>query len=384
MVGGVYFGPPAWKVPAWPAAYATAIADVPLEPPPADRAELVELLRRICPDRTSPWTAALLEQLTARPAYPPRLLILNLLALQPESLLPAALTRNAAAEVAAGWRIIRAALGHPSTIIAVDRHDKITWCHWRRYAAGGQVRVRTVAARYPQGHPRILLRSLVDWPPVWAGRWGSRRGEPKAQSLASPYGDQVGESLWRALSSRLLRRPEPPRFAAPDIIMLDPLLCWVLGTFLYTRRTGVRPVQVFTSGSGPRLILAQVGTSVSAFLESLGLGCAGQWCIRNGMLAGERIDPHAARIQWDTDMLALCPAAEPEAGTDCVRCGWCVEVCPVGLNPVSLWAAAEKRAGLAVADPREAAACMDCGLCSYVCPARLPLAATIRTMRDEG
>ncbi len=356
MVGGVYFGQPAWKVPAWPGAYAAAIPDVPPEPPPADRAELVELLRRICPDRTSPWTAALLEQITARPDSPPRLLILNLLALQPESLLPAALTRNAAAEVAAGWRIIRAALGHPSTIIAVDRHDKTTWCHWRRYAAGGQVRVRAVAARYPQGHPRILLRSLVDGPPVGAGHWRSRRGEPKAQ---------------------------PPRFAAPDIIMLDPLLCWVLGTFLHTRRTGVRPVQVFSSGSGPRLILAQVGTSVSAFLESLGLSCAGQWCIRNGMLAGEMIDPQAARIQWDTDMLSLCPAVEPEAGTDCVRCGWCVEACPVGLNPVSLWAAAEKRVGLAVADPREAAACMDCGLCSYVCPARLPLAATIRTMRQR-
>ncbi len=62
----------------------------------------------------------------------------------------------------------------------------------------------------------------------------------------------------------------------------------------------------------------------------------------------------------------------------CIRCGWCLADCPVGLDPPALLEAVEVRTDeherireIARLYPH---ACVDCGVCSYVCPAGLPLA----------
>ena len=58
--------------------------------------------------------------------------------------------------------------------------------------------------------------------------------------------------------------------------------------------------------------------------------------------------------------------------TACIRCGKCVDVCPVGLRPFAI--ASQVRDGdyhemkqLHVLD------CIECGSCAYICPARIPL-----------
>ena len=62
---------------------------------------------------------------------------------------------------------------------------------------------------------------------------------------------------------------------------------------------------------------------------------------------------------------------------DCIRCGKCVGVCPMGLNPAFImrdtvaknWDSCEK---MNVAD------CIECGSCSFTCPADRPLLDHIR------
>ena len=65
-------------------------------------------------------------------------------------------------------------------------------------------------------------------------------------------------------------------------------------------------------------------------------------------------------------------ARTPRPGP-CVRCGWCQEDCPVGLDPRALLEIMERNE-LTEAHRHYAHACIECGLCSYVCPAELPLA----------
>jgi electron transport complex protein RnfC len=63
--------------------------------------------------------------------------------------------------------------------------------------------------------------------------------------------------------------------------------------------------------------------------------------------------------------------------TTCVRCGRCVDVCPLNLVPTRLAMAA--RAGdTELAKRYYLTACMECGCCAYVCPAGLPLVQLIR------
>ena len=56
----------------------------------------------------------------------------------------------------------------------------------------------------------------------------------------------------------------------------------------------------------------------------------------------------------------------------CIRCGRCISVCPMGLNPmeVSAYAEAEHYADTLAYGVRS---CFECGSCAYMCPASRPL-----------
>ena len=65
-------------------------------------------------------------------------------------------------------------------------------------------------------------------------------------------------------------------------------------------------------------------------------------------------------------------AAEPAPVNPCIRCGRCVEYCPMGLEPV------EVNQAYAARDVQElgklhADYCFNCGSCSFVCPAKRPV-----------
>jgi electron transport complex protein RnfC len=56
----------------------------------------------------------------------------------------------------------------------------------------------------------------------------------------------------------------------------------------------------------------------------------------------------------------------------CIRCGRCISVCPMGLNPmeVSAYAEAGRYADTLAYGVRS---CFECGCCAYMCPAKRPL-----------
>jgi len=61
----------------------------------------------------------------------------------------------------------------------------------------------------------------------------------------------------------------------------------------------------------------------------------------------------------------------------CIRCGWCVEACPMGLQPneIGLYVEAGRAADTAHLGPFE---CFECGCCAYACPAKRPLVQYMR------
>ena len=65
------------------------------------------------------------------------------------------------------------------------------------------------------------------------------------------------------------------------------------------------------------------------------------------------------------------------AGTSCVRCGRCVDVCPLNLVPTKI-ALAARDEDWDLARRYHMQACMECGCCAYTCPASLPLVQLIR------
>ena len=73
---------------------------------------------------------------------------------------------------------------------------------------------------------------------------------------------------------------------------------------------------------------------------------------------------------------------KPIHESNCIRCGRCVSVCPIGLRPLYITAAVEHE-DFEKAKQLRAMDCMSCGSCSYICPAKRDLAHLIRLAKDQ-
>ena len=73
------------------------------------------------------------------------------------------------------------------------------------------------------------------------------------------------------------------------------------------------------------------------------------------------------------------PVVEEEV---CLRCGRCVNVCPMHLTPVYMHLYAEK--GMwKEAEALNVLDCIECGSCNYICPARIHLVQSFRVTKGE-
>ncbi|HEY5595727.1 MAG TPA: 4Fe-4S dicluster domain-containing protein, partial [Candidatus Bipolaricaulota bacterium] len=61
----------------------------------------------------------------------------------------------------------------------------------------------------------------------------------------------------------------------------------------------------------------------------------------------------------------------------CVRCGYCLDVCPQNLAPILI---ADFVRGDKLQDAKDLHmnACIECGLCTYVCPSKIPVMSHIQ------
>lgn len=141
--------------------------------------------------------------------------------------------------------------------------------------------------------------------------------------------------------------------------------------------------------SGPAVMrpghyLVPVGTHFEEVLRRAGItGPVGR-VVDGGPMTGTAIADLQAVVSHDTTAVLVFDRRStfiPQAGP-CVRCGWCQEDCPAGLDPQQLLDLFER--DLATDAARlHPEACMECGLCSYVCPSELPLAAAVIQLKHS-
>ena len=71
-----------------------------------------------------------------------------------------------------------------------------------------------------------------------------------------------------------------------------------------------------------------------------------------------------------------------QATYPCIKCGECVESCPMGLNPSTLGMLAAKREYDQMGDHFHLGDCFECGCCTYVCPSNIPLVQQFRVAKQ--
>ena len=145
---------------------------------------------------------------------------------------------------------------------------------------------------------------------------------------------------------------------------------------------------VTVSGSGvkePRNLLCPLGTPIRDLLDA----CGGVKKETFKILMGGPMMGHA---QYDMDapigkgtnaILAFCEKEERTVEHPaCIRCGKCISVCPMHLQPVFMYQ--YERAGmLQELEKANLLDCIECGSCSYICPGRLHLVQSFRAGKQK-
>ncbi len=126
----------------------------------------------------------------------------------------------------------------------------------------------------------------------------------------------------------------------------------------------------------PKNIRAVIGTSFRELLEFCNTDMeAVIKLIGGGPMMGMSIpDPDMPVVKTSNALLAV-KTYDARKATACIRCGRCVNVCPMGLMPADINRAYKIR-NVDELKQLKVMLCMNCGSCTYVCPANRKLAET--------
>ena len=69
-----------------------------------------------------------------------------------------------------------------------------------------------------------------------------------------------------------------------------------------------------------------------------------------------------------------------EKNLPCIKCGKCMEVCPVGIYPVLIM---ETRDNLEKVSELKPEKCIECGLCSFTCPSKIEVREFVRIAKEK-
>jgi electron transport complex protein RnfC len=133
----------------------------------------------------------------------------------------------------------------------------------------------------------------------------------------------------------------------------------------------------------PKNILARIGTPVKDLIQQCGpLVCEPKKIIMGGPMMGiAQFTMDTPVIKGTSGIILLDEADEKkEEERFCVRCGECVEHCPVGLNPGFI-ALAIAKDRLDLAEEYSILDCIECGLCAYLCPGRRNIVQAIKAAK---
>ncbi|MBE6914306.1 MAG: electron transport complex subunit RsxC [Ruminococcaceae bacterium] len=128
----------------------------------------------------------------------------------------------------------------------------------------------------------------------------------------------------------------------------------------------------------PMNVIVPIGTSINDVVEFTGgFKCEPKKVILGGPMMGVSV-PDLNQVVVKNTGAILC-FAEAEAAapkpTACIRCGRCVDACPLNLMPTAIEQAYEKADG-ALLGKLKVNLCMECGCCAFVCPAKHRLVET--------
>jgi len=251
-------------------------------------------------------------------------------------------------QLIAGIRIVMRALDVKRAVIGIEDNklnavDRIM----ARLSSDDSISVQAVRTKYPQGAEKMLIESLL-----------GRRVPPGS------FPSAVGVSV----------------FNVGTLAQIGELL---------PHGRGVIERVVTVSGPGvehPGNYRVPVGTPVRFLLEHAGATPHAHEVILGGPMMGMAVSALDVPVTKAMSGMVVLEDNDTDLAKrktqPCIRCGWCVEACPMHLNPSTLGLLAEQREYETMAAEFHLNDCFECGCCSYVCPANIPLVQYFRIAKS--
>ncbi|MBI4687272.1 MAG: electron transport complex subunit RsxC [Nitrospirae bacterium] len=250
-------------------------------------------------------------------------------------------------EIINGLKLLMKAVGVTKGYIGIE-NNKPDAVEKMRDAASGEpdIEVITLEVKYPQGAEKMLIKAIT-------GREIPSRGLPMDVGV-------VVQNVGTAFAAY-----EALRYGKPLI---------------------ERAVTVTGRGiKEPKNFLVRIGTLMSELIEQCG-GFTDEVVkvIMGGPMMGFAQGSLSVPVVKGTSGILILTEDDYISSDEyfaCIRCGSCIDICPMGLNPSMLSILSEK-GHYEETKEYNLFDCFECGSCAYVCPSNRPMVQFFRLAKS--
>ena len=129
--------------------------------------------------------------------------------------------------------------------------------------------------------------------------------------------------------------------------------------------------------------LLKVGTPLSHIIEQLNPEDNAKIVFGGPMMGEEVTETSTPVVKGTSGILFLSKDIDSVKRENCISCGYCVDVCPMGLMPMKFAESYRKEQYEKLVTVYHLDNCIECGACEYVCPSRVPLIKSIKEGKEK-